>query len=86
MLNEQEVLSQLKFDSDINIAKAMKWSGEEMLEMLEAYKQTLLVAKESKNINLLLIAQEKISQLNQAIELKKIDRKQPSVSTTESSV
>lgn len=86
MSKGEEVLAQLKFDSDINIAKAALWSDEEAAEMLETYQQTLQVAKESKNTDLLLIAQEKISQLNQAIELKKLDTKKPSVSTTQPSV
>lgn len=86
MLNGQEVLSQLKFDSELNIAKATKWSDEEISEMMDTYKQAHVVAKETHNTDLLLIINEKIAQLDQAMKLKKPLAKNSSISITQSPV
>ena len=70
MLNGDEVLAQLKFDKDVNVLAASKWSDETIKEMLETYSQTKKVAKETKNNSLFMIAEEKMSQLKLALDLK----------------
>ncbi|OFZ49557.1 MAG: hypothetical protein A2381_13525 [Bdellovibrionales bacterium RIFOXYB1_FULL_37_110] len=72
MLNANNgILAQLKFDKEINIKAASKWSDEDIGEMMTTYLKTKSVAKETANNALYLIAEEKIEQLSEAISLKK---------------
>jgi hypothetical protein len=71
MLNGDEVLAQLKFDKDVNVAAASKWSDEDIKEMMETYLKTKAMAKETSNNSLHMIAEEKISQMKAAADFKK---------------
>lgn len=77
MLNGDEVLAQLKFDKDVNVAAASKWSDEDIKEMMETYLKTKTMAKETSNNSLYMIAEEKISQLKAAADFKKKLLKNP---------
>jgi hypothetical protein len=68
-----EILAQLKFDREINIETASKWTDEDINEMMATYLKTKSVAKETANNSLFLIAEEKIAQLSEAIKLKMKD-------------
>ena len=70
MLNTDKVLAQLKLAKPANVASALKWSDEDIREMMDTYLKTKEMAKETGNLSLLMIAEEKISQLEAAIELK----------------
>jgi hypothetical protein len=71
MLNaNNEVLAQLKFDKEINIESASKWSEEDIKAMISTYKKTMSVAQEIGNNSLYLIAREKLSQLQLADKVK----------------
>lgn len=79
MLGNEEILARLKFDSDINIKNASKWSDEDLLEMKLNYEKALKIANDSHNRKLMQIMEEKIRQLKEAILLKKRAHKDSSI-------
>jgi len=70
MLKADLVLEQLKFDSDENIAAASMWSFEDINELKDTYQSGRLVAIEINDNDLLLILNEKIRQLDLALQMK----------------
>jgi hypothetical protein len=86
MLNGDEVLAQLKFDKDVNVAAASKWSDDDIKEMMDTYLKTKAMAKETSNNSLYMIAEEKISQLKLAVEFKNKSAKHPKNKSIEVSV
>jgi len=70
MLNTDKVMAQLKLAKPANVAAASKWSDKDIREMMDTYLKTKTVAKKTGNTSLLMIAEEKISQLKAAVELK----------------
>lgn len=67
MLNTEKVMAQLELAKPANVAAASKWSEENIREMMDTYLKTKEMAKETGNTSLLMIAEEKISQLKAAV-------------------
>ena len=76
MSKGEEVLAQLKFDKDVNVEAASKWSDEDLKEMMDTYLKTKVMAKETSNNSLYLIAEEKIFQLDLAVIAKERQARQ----------
>ena len=67
----KEVLAKLKLNLEANVGNASKWSAEEISVMMVTYLKAQSVAKETKNNELLLILNEKIHQLEQAVKTRR---------------
>jgi hypothetical protein len=70
MSKTNEILEQLKFDRDDNVLKVSKWTGSDLVMMLETYEQAREVAKLENNGQLLMVLNEKILQLDLAIKMQ----------------
>ena len=67
----KKVLAKLKLNLEANVGNALKWSAEEISVMMVTYLKAQSVAKETKNNELLLILNEKIHQLEQAVKTRR---------------
>lgn len=71
MKSNLDVLAKLKSKRSQNIADVQSWSDDDALEMISTYKTAKDIAVESNDAEAIAILEEKISQLEEALVLKK---------------
>lgn len=70
MKTNLDVLTKLKAKRSQNITEAQSWANDDALEMIATYKTAKDIAVESDDSEAIAILDEKISQLEEALQLK----------------
>lgn len=71
MNSHEDTLKKLTIERESNINKLINWSFDDFTEMLETYKEAKIAASELGDTGSVAILNEKISQLEASLKLKK---------------
>lgn len=71
MSRSDDILEKLKLNRKENIDKALAWPDVDFIEMEETYNKAKEIALDSKDSDAVAILEEKLSQLKEALSLKK---------------